>query len=335
MTAPAPEAGFDADPVAFHDERVVPGADLQNVDLSGVDLSGRDLSGCNLRGANLSRTNLRGANLMNADATGAALLGADLSSATCVATDFTQADLSDATAVETVFGSARMVDAVLFGATLRGATFTQADLTNADLRVATLTGGRFREATLVGADFSKASADGIDLTGASVEHAVFVDTDLRGAALRRTRGYEDANWIGVDITGADFAGAYLARRAIVDQNYLHEFRNRSRWTAIAYRIWWATSDCGRSFSRWAAWTALLAVVFAAIYSRLPIDYGDYETALSPLYFSVVTLTTLGYGDVLPASMLSQAMVLVEVVLGYVMLGGLLSIFATKMGRRGE
>ena len=51
------------------------------------------------------------------------------------------------------------------------------------------------------------------------------------------------------------------------------------------------------------------------------------------YYSVVTLTTLGYGDVLPASQTAQVLVIAQVIIGYVMLGGLLSIFATRMGRR--
>ena len=54
-----------------------------------------------------------------------------------------------------------------------------------------------------------------------------------------------------------------------------------------------------------------------------------------MYFSVVTLTTLGFGDVLPASVSAQVVVIAEVIIGYMMLGGLLSIFATKMGRRAE
>jgi len=66
-----------------------------------------------------------------------------------------------------------------------------------------------------------------------------------------------------------------------------------------------------------------------------IDYGDFETPLSPLYFSVVTLTTLGYGDALPASTAAQVLVMAEVIIGYCMLSGLLSIFATRMGRRAD
>ena len=90
-----------------------------------------------------------------------------------------------------------------------------------------------------------------------------------------------------------------------------------------------------SFMRWVLWTALLAALFAGVYTFVDIDYGDYETALSPLYYSVVTMTTLGYGDALPASTGAQITAMVQVVMGYLMLGGVLSIFATKMGRRAE
>ena len=122
---------------------------------------------------------------------------------------------------------------------------------------------------------------------------------------------------------------------IMDENYLHEFRHASPANAAVYRLWKLTSDCGRSLARWAMLTFTMATLFGAIYSQVNLDYGDYETVLSPYYFSVVTLTTLGYGDVLPASLGAQIVVLAEVFIGYIMLGGLLSIFATKMGRRAE
>ena len=66
-----------------------------------------------------------------------------------------------------------------------------------------------------------------------------------------------------------------------------------------------------------------------------VDYGEHRTGISSFYYSVVTLTTLGYGDAVPASVAAQVLAMIEVVLGYVMLGGLLSIFANKMARRAE
>ena len=52
-----------------------------------------------------------------------------------------------------------------------------------------------------------------------------------------------------------------------------------------------------------------------------------------LYFSVVTFTTLGFGDVTQTCDLGKLIVGAEVVLGYVMLGGLISLFANKLVRR--
>jgi hypothetical protein len=54
-----------------------------------------------------------------------------------------------------------------------------------------------------------------------------------------------------------------------------------------------------------------------------------------LYFSVVTFTTLGFGDVTPlhGNSAAQAWIMAEVIFGYIMLGGLISIFANKLARR--
>ena len=133
----------------------------------------------------------------------------------------------------------------------------------------------------------------------------------------------------------DFSGAHLCRRFVLDQNYIAEFRARGRWSELAYRLWWVTSDCGRSMTRWALCTVAIAFVFAGVYPLVSLDYGEHRTPLSPLYYSVVTLTTLGYGDVVPASVPAQVVAMVEVCAGYFMLGGLLSILSNKLARRAE
>ena len=67
------------------------------------------------------------------------------------------------------------------------------------------------------------------------------------------------------------------------------------------------------------------------------DTGTLADAscFTPWYYSIVTFTTLGFGDVTPkpddGSM--QGVVAFEVLLGYVMLGGLVSIFTNKLARR--
>ncbi len=298
---------------------------LEGLDFSGKDLSGEDLSGANLKGAKFFKANLRGA----------ILVGAELSHADFTGADLEGANLEGAKAEAAGFGMANLKGARLFNAHLKYASFTKANLEGADLRCANLEEARLREANLSRADLAAANLKGAHLNLANVAHAVFKDADLRGAHLRMLKGYKSANWIGADIRDINFAGAYLVRRHILDENYLEEFRQQGKWARFLYFIWWLTSDCGRSLKRWCFLIFIQAFFFAALYHFIGVDYGEYPTPLSPLYFSVVTLTTLGYGDVIPNSMLGQIVAICEVITGYVMLGGLLAIFTNRIARRAD
>ncbi len=309
--------------------------DLRGIDLAHESLPGVDLSGCDLSGAHLARTDLQGANLSMGQLRGAVLFGADLTGCELLNADLRGADLGEAVADRAGFGGANLDGALLLTAKLADATFGKASLRGADLRACAASGARFREADLGEAMLAKADLRRCDLEAANLRDADLQDVDLRGARLKGVLGYERAAWVGSDIRDVDFCGAYLVRRHIMDANFLHEFRRRGTGAEVLYRVWWITSDCGRSFTRWALWTVLVAALFAGLYSLVAIDYGDHQTWLSPLYYSIVTLTTLGYGDVLPASVPAQVLVMIEVVIGYVALGGLLSIFANKMARRAE
>lgn len=297
----------------------------QGADLSGEDLQGRDFTGADLCDARLNRADLRGCSLRGADLRGAKLVGALLS----------EADLTDCKASNAVFGQADLSGAIFFGADLTNASFSSATLVGTDFRAANLDHARLIEADLTGADFSGATVSNADLSKAKVRRAQFTGTDFSQSALRHLEDFDDADWIGVSVVDIDFSGAYLLRREIMDQNYLYEFRTRDRRHAALYTVWKATSDCGRSLARWGAMTVMVALLFAVLYTVVDIGYGSNETALSPLYFSVVTITTLGYGDALPQSIAAQVLVMLEVAMGYMMLGGVLSIFATRMGRRAD
>ena len=296
------------------------GADLREVDLVGAELSRADLSGAKLSGANLGSATLDGACLDEAELAGANLHGASFESASLA-----RAGLGRVDARKTNF----------FGANLEGASFVEARLRGADLRTARCGGARFSKAELTKTDFAQADLSDAELSRADVGHASFVETDLRRARLRSLRAFESASFLRADVRDVDFSGAYLLRRHIVDENYLDEFKTRSRLHKAVYFVWWITSDCGRSLFRWTMWTLAIAIAFGAAYTAVQVDYGDHETVLSPFYFSLVTLTTLGYGDVLPASSAAQAVAMAEVSLGYMMLGGLISIFSNKLARRGE
>ena len=309
--------------------------DLQRLNLIEANLSGINLAGSNLTGTDLSRANLERTVLLGAVLENAVLFQANLERTELSGADLRGANLQDVSAESAGLGHAQLDGACLLRAELTNATLTEASLVGANLQLARLDGARLRDADLSRADLSRSSLRHADLTGATVKRATLSDSDLRSARLSGVRGYSDASWVRSDFREADFSNAHLCRRFILDQNYLEEFRNQNRMSQLVYKVWWLTSDCGRSLTRWGLLTFAIALAFAAMYTRADLDYGDHDTPLSPLYFSIVTLTTLGYGDVVPASTGAQVLCLLEVILGYVMLGGLLSIFATKMARRAD
>jgi len=310
-------------------------ADLRGISFHGEDMTGIDFSHCDLSGADLTETNLTDTKFTHAQLVGVQMVGAILNSAQAVDANFTGANLCECHGRFVSFGACNMADAVLFSAKLEACTFSQATLINADLRTCDLTKSRFCDADLEQGNFAGAILKQVDFTDGKVDNAIFNGADLRGAILRRIVGYSTALWISADIRDVDFCGSYLLRRHIMDENYLYEFQHQSKAHARLFRIWNLTSNCGRSLLRWGCSILVVVLLFAALYTQLDIDYGKYETTLSPIYFSIVTITTLGYGDVLPKSMAAQAICLVEVMLGYMALGGLLSIFANKMARRAE
>jgi uncharacterized protein YjbI with pentapeptide repeats len=309
--------------------------DLRGANLIDRDLSGLDLSSADLRGADLSRANLVHTRLLRAD-----LRGAVLFQARAEDTDFTAADLRGANleaiqAPRAGLGRARLTGAHLVEAELQGATLTLCEATGADLRGANLAHARVRDADLRRADFTRAEMRHTELVGSRVAEACFDGADMRDAHLKQLDGYGLASWIGADVREVDFAGAFMTRRFIMDQNFLEEFKSQGRLNRIVYGLWWFSSDCGRSLVRWSLCTLALTLAFALAFTFVAIDYGDYQTWYSPFYFSVVTLTTLGYGDVLPASLPAQLVVTLEVTIGYMMLGGLISILSNKLARRAD
>jgi hypothetical protein len=59
----------------------------------------------------------------------------------------------------------------------------------------------------------------------------------------------------------------------------------------------------------------------------------YGSIYSHWSFSIVTYTTLGFGDVVPITVLGEIVVSTEVILGYLTLGLLLAVLSDKVARR--
>ena len=115
---------------------------------------------------------------------------------------------------------------------------------------------------------------------------------------------------------------------------------------VRYFVWKYSSNCGRSLSLWIFWCVAIAVGFSLVFhfhlggsesfvlTQLAKEPGYDPRDWAPmLYYSVVTFTTLGFGDIVPRTQEAAWWIMAEVVMGYFMLGGLITILATKLARR--
>ncbi len=75
---------------------------------------------------------------------------------------------------------------------------------------------------------------------------------------------------------------------------------------------------------------VFTILYMAFFSHFKGLSGEF---LESFYFSVVTFTTLGYGDVTPIDNLGRIIVILEVAIGYVALGSYLFILGQKVSQR--
>ncbi|MEE2714940.1 MAG: pentapeptide repeat-containing protein [Verrucomicrobiota bacterium] len=322
------------------------GMKLTDLDLSDLDLSGFDFSDCEMSRCNLSKAKCPSANF-----DGATLYKAKLDEGEFLGATFRSANLSGCSAKKSGFGMSVITSASFFDADLEDATFVEAQVLQSDFRAAKLSRSRFFGAYLDQSDFSQADLGDSDLRETNVEGASFNNAILKGAQLRDMRSYSKVNWIGTDIREIDFSGAYLVRRHVIDENFLHEFRHQDKLHQVLYWGWNVTSKCGRSMTRWGLFLALNVLFFACVYWAmdqwmLPGGFDSHLKGIGGdsglpggfipyLYFSVVTFTTLGFGDLSPLTVAGQVVLIVHITIGYLGLGALLSILATKFASRGN
>jgi|HubBroStandDraft_1064217.scaffolds.fasta_scaffold00043_66 hypothetical protein len=285
-----------------------------------VDLSGADLLDGNLVHANLFGANLRGANLARARLAEADLSEADLAGATLARADLGKANLSGAHLAD-----ARLFEARFGGANLYGADLGRAQLVSVDFTGASLAKASLNAADLTGAKLGRADLTGADLTGTNVMRVTWSRKTMRG------------RYMGIRGVESCFGNA-LFRRDALDQDFLDTLEEHWRpfWWRRALFGLWGFLDYGRSLGGVAIFSAGWIFAFGCLYRYFDlVKYGEASanTSFSAFFFSIVTFTTLGYGDVTPNSLWGEIAASIEVIIGYVTLGLLLSVLAEKVARR--
>ncbi|MCK4815449.1 pentapeptide repeat-containing protein, partial [bacterium] len=192
-----------------------------------------------------------------------------------------------------------------------------------------LQGAEFRDAHLEGAFFYHAGMQRAVFQGATVDSYtefwkcdVDCDTNFRGVALGS---------VTID-PGAKAVLECNIRR----KNWENWYKEHPRLKWLVKIFWWI-SDYGRSTSRIIFTFFGLALIFANIYyhwgriappgivkylfvDRSGIEVQSWLVPLRTLYFSIVTMTTLGFGDMYAnaQSILGHLLLMIQVILGYVL-----------------
>jgi len=302
------------------------------IDLSNAELDGADLSSMNLRNANFSRASMKCANFANSDLSSATFALADLENALFFFSTLKGADMRGANLQEASLEDANLAGADLSQANLKGAVMTHANCRNIDLVQANLTG-----ANMTGANMESAKVSSV-----VYDRKIFFRT-LKEVKLSPVRMWEKRYDLLLGTTcrckGVHTASCYGSQRFrffLEDQDYLEELLE-TRWGKPIVFIWWVLADCGRSMMRWAGWSLLFVLIFALIFWNMGAQHFHVDNlSFSPMtmvYYSTVTFTTLGFGDVAPKTDFAAMLITTEVVIGYIMLGGLISIFSNKLARR--
>ncbi len=210
-----------------------------------------------------------------------------------------------------------------------------------------------QDITLEGRNLSRVYFDRVDMRGVNFSYANcrnsdFLDCDIRGANLTGT-DFSDADLRGIifdkniicrGIHVSNSYGSPRFKRFAEHQDYIEEIKSDKNKFVI-YHMWRILSDCGRSLFRWGIWAVIFSAIYGFIFFLIGADSFEINSSLKEnshelfimIYYSVVTFTTLGFGDVTPVTTGAAIAVMFEVITGYIMLGGLISIFSSKLVER--
>lgn len=205
----------------------------------------------------------------------------------------------------------------LRGIPLSGNTFTKMNLNHID----------FYSADLSGCHFSECNMENCWLSEANIKDTKFEWCNMQGVLIDTPQFNENTTFQGINLSQINFTLAVLLQDLAEDQRRIQYIETNSPLLARTLKY---TCNYGRSLKRWFIWVLSVIAIFALIFQFTHTGAASFFDAL---YFSFVTFTTLGYGDIVPLSIAAKVFVILETLLGYLMGGLLVAILARKvMGR---
>lgn len=302
-------------------------------DMSEVNFSASDLSESKFAEVKLTKAKFGGFFEPIAKLSGVAFIRCDLTHNFLQQHDLSQSELSG-----TDFSDSNMISTIFKGSTVNGSKFESVGLSNADFSECLLSNSKFINSDLSTTNFSLTKfklASFVNCNLAGVKGKPYCYFKRLGSAFKKK---SESNYIGCRIDSS--YGNERFKKAIKEEAYVEEFAlAHPHW----YKLWLISSDCGRSMRLWSLWALIIAVTFAIAFFKIGLNGFTFNEPITELvkagdffpfiYYSVVTFTTLGFGDITPINTFAMALVICEVIVGFIMLGLLISILANKVASR--
>ncbi|NVK23756.1 MAG: pentapeptide repeat-containing protein [Gammaproteobacteria bacterium] len=322
----------------------------------GLNFSTADLRNCNLDGAFFHNCKMPSVNLGDNNFENAIFVKVNLEGAKFgfpIRCSFKESKF-----IRCEFANSFLQNVDFSGADLCGTSFINTNFINSIFKGSQAQGTKFISLGLAGADLSDcnlshATFNNVDLSGSNISHSNLKLAELKHVNLSglqwKLKGYfkrlseafkreRTPFHLGCRIDSCYGNERFI--KAVREESYIEEV---ARDKIGFYRFWLLSSDCGKSIALWILWSAVMVTMFAFLYS----SYGETGFTFSNdmtclirdgsflpyVYYSVVTFTTLGFGDITPSIPATILLVISEVILGFVMLGLLISVLASKVFSR--
>lgn len=247
-------------------------------------------------------------------------------------------------------------NSTLRGTSLRGASLGKGcDFQNSRFEFCDLRRARCK-ALMVGARFLSSDLRGADMRGSELRGCLFRDAQIRREGFlgvfslsRRWTKLIDPESPSIDFDRNSDASVV---RYAEEEQFAANLKRRHYGLAS---FWYVLTNFGQSPARLLMWAISIWFFFGLIYAGLPLPrfisnsaVGHLLVHLSPVlgrsgepierfgnwfepfYFSTVTITTLGYGDITPMNAVAQCLASLEAVLGYIILGAFLSLLLQRL-----
>ena len=247
-----------------------------------------------------------------------------------------------------------MRSAVLFKASLQGASLFKLDLSGADLSKADLSGANLNEArmfrvNLLGANFDGTRLERIEWGGPCTNELQAMAAQQDGRHTDARSLFEEAEEVYRILRRAyDGAGRFEQAGSFFRREMTMRRMLMPRWSGG--RVWSKLVDLfcayGESPPRVIVSAALINVVIAFIFFLAGVKGPDgplradlaqglwvnVETYLNCLYYAIVTFTTLGYGEITPATLFTRHLASTHAFAGAFMMAMFVTVFGKKMTR---